>query len=191
MLKYFKFSHILATLLLSATGAALAGGSAGQLTAQMTLTGGCAVSGAATGGGSGASFGTLDFGVQPSTFTGVLVATPNGGAGGAGSTQIVCSPDVVAMSVSVSGGNNPGQGASLGTGTRAMRLGSANFLPYEVYSDASMTTAYPSSGGAVGVALAGTGVATSLPVFGRIHKTHGGAMPSGTYADVLQVTLSW
>ncbi|WP_326540973.1 spore coat protein U domain-containing protein [Pseudorhodoferax sp.] len=186
-----KIPLFLATLLLGAATAALAGGMGGQLTAQMTLTGGCAVSAAASGSAAGANFGTLDFGVQPSTFTGVLLATPSGGAGGAGTTQIVCSPDVSAMSVSVNAGNNPGQGTGIGAGTRAMRLGSASYLPYEVYSDAAMTSAYPTSGGAVGVSLNATGGAFALPVFGRVHKTHAGAVASGTYADTLQVTLSW
>ncbi|KQP37597.1 spore coat U domain-containing protein [Pseudorhodoferax sp. Leaf274] len=186
-----KFSFFVATLLLACASASQAGGVGGQLMAQMTLTGGCAVSGAASGSASSANFGTLDFGVQPSTFTGVLLATANGGAGGAGSTQIVCSPDVSAMSVSVNAGNNPGQGASVGAGTRAMRLGTGSYLPYEVYSDAAMTSAYPTSGGVVGVSLAANGGAFTLPVFGRVNKTQAGAIASGTYADTLQVTLGW
>lgn len=185
-----KFSLFLASAFLATASAAQAGGMGGQLMAQMTLTGGCAVSGAATTTSS-ANFGTLDFGVQPSTFTGVLLATASGGAGGAGTTQIVCSPDVSAMSVSVNAGNNPGQGASLGAGTRAMRLGTSSYLPYEVYCDAAMTTAYPTSGGAVGVSLAAHGGAFALPVFARVNKTSAGAVPAGTYADTLQVTLSW
>lgn len=174
-----------------ASGTLAAGGMGGQLTAQMTLSGGCTVSGAAASSGNGANLGVLDFGVQPSTFTGVLVAAATGGASGTGATHILCSPDVAAMSVSVSAGNHPGQGSALGVGSRAMRLGSSNYLPYEVYSDAAMTAAYPVSGNPVGVALTGSGEAIPLPVYGRIHKTNGGAIPSGTYADILQVTLSW
>ncbi len=186
-----KFSLFLACVLLGCGSAAVAGGAGGQLMAQMTLTGGCAVSGGGSGGAASANFGTLDFGVQPSTFTGVLLASAAGGAGGAGATQVVCSPDVSAMSVSVNAGNHPGQGTSVGTGTRAMRLGSSAYLPYEVYSDPAMTTAYPTSGGAVGVSMAANGGAFTLPVYGRVNKTHAGAVPSGTYADTLQVTLSW
>jgi spore coat protein U-like protein len=190
MMNTQKFSLFLGSALLAAASAAQAGGMGGQLMTQMTLTGGCAVSGS-SGSASSANFGTLDFGIQPSTFTGVLLATASGGAGGAGTTQIVCSPDVNAMSVSVNAGNNPGQGASVGAGTRAMRLGTSSYLPYEVYSDAAMTTAYPTSGSAVGVSLAANGGAFALPVFARVNKTNAGAVPAGTYADTLQVTLSW
>lgn len=186
-----KIALALTTLAVVATPALAAGSMAGQLNAQMTLQSGCIVSGAPGAGSSGVSFGTLDFGVQPSTFLGVLTATPSGGAGGAGATEILCSPDVTALSISVSAGNNAGQGAAVGTGARAMRLGTANYLPYEVYSDAGMTTAYPTSGTTLGVVLPGTGAALPLPVFGRINKTNPNAVPAGTYTDVLQVTLSW
>jgi spore coat protein U-like protein len=190
-MKIRNLALLLFPFLMVAASADHAGGIGGQLTAQMTLTGGCAVVGSGLGSASNANFGLLDFGVQPSSFTGVLMATPTTGVGGAGSTNIVCSPDVSAMSISVNAGNNPGQGANIGAGTRAMRLGTSGYLPYEIYSDAAMTTAYPTSGAAVGVAVAANGAAFALPIFGRVNKTASGAMPSGTYADTLQVTLSW
>lgn len=170
----------------------LASGSmAGQLNAQVTLQSGCIVSGAPGAGVSGVNFGTLDFGAHPATFTGVLTATPSSGAGGAGATQILCSPDVTALSISVSAGNNAGEGAAVGTGARAMRLGTASYLPYEVYSDSGMTSAYPVSGNALGVVLPGNGAALPLPIYGRINKTSHNAVAAGAYTDVLQVTLSW
>ena len=175
---------------LAALNGHAAGNLTGQLNAQMVLQAGCLVSGAPGAGTSGVNLGTLDFGMQPSTFSGVLTASATGGAAGAGATQIICSPDVTSINVSVSGGNNTGQGASIGTGSRAMKFG-ASYLPYEVYSDAGMTSAYPSSGAAVGVTLPGAGAAFPLPVFGRVNKTNPAAMASGTYTDVLQVTLSW
>lgn len=167
-----------------------AGNMAGQLLAQMVLQPGCMVSGASASGGAGVNLGTLDFGAQPATFMGVLTASPTGGAGGAGGTQIVCSPEVTALSVAASAGNHAGQGSGVGTGSRALRFGTS-YLPYEVYSDAAMTSAYPTSGNAVGVTLPPAGTAFALPVFGRIHKTSGNAMAPGTYTDVLQVTISW
>lgn len=79
-----------------------------------------------------------------------------------------------------------GHGGSIGIG-----IGTCTFyLPYEVYSDSGMTSAYPTSG-STGVTLPGAGTAFPLPVFGRINKTNPAAMASGTYTDVLQVTLSW
>jgi len=177
-------------LLACCLDAQAAGNMSGTLGASMVLTAGCAVSGATSGTGTGVNFGTLEFGTQPSTFTGVLVANPTGGAQGGGATQISCSPDVSALSVSVSGGNNPGQGGNVGSGTRALKHGSS-YLPYEVYSDAGMATAFPAAATPVGVVMPGTGAPMALPVYGRINKTSAGAMPAGTYVDVLQVTLSW
>lgn len=182
----------LSTVAVLASSPAMAAGSlAGQLNAQMTLQAGCIISGAPGAGTTGVNFGTLDFGTQPATFTGMLLATASGGAGGAGATQILCSPDVTSLSIAISAGNNAGQGGSVGTGARAMKLGTSNFLPYEVYSDAAMTSAYPTSASAIGVTLPGTGVALPLPIYGRINKTSAAALMSGTYTDVLQVTLSW
>jgi spore coat protein U-like protein len=177
-------------LSLCSLGASAAGSLAGQLNAQMVLQSGCVISGDASGAATGVNFGTLDFGIQPSTFTGVLTTAATAGAGGAGATNIICSPDVTSLNVAVSAGNNAGQGASIGTGARAMKKGTS-YLPYDVYSDSGLTTVYPTSGSAVGITLPGTGAAFPLPVYGRINKTSANAMASGTYTDVLQVTLSW
>lgn len=171
-------------------GAQAAGSMAGQLNAQMVLQSSCYITGASGAGTTGVNFGALDFGSQPSTFTGVLTSAASGGAGGAGATQITCSPDITAITVSVSGGNNAGQGGSVGVGSRAMKLGTA-YLPYEVYSDVALTTAYPANASSLSVVLPGTGASVDLPIFGRINKTSSNAMPTGTYVDVLQVTLTW
>ncbi|MFZ4284769.1 Csu type fimbrial protein [Variovorax sp. HJSM1_2] len=167
-----------------------AGNMAGQLNTQMVLQPGCYISGAANAGNTGVNLGTLDFGAHPSTFAGVLTTGATGGVGAAGATQLVCSPDITSLTVSVSGGNNAGQGSSVGTGSRAMKQGSS-YLPYEVYSDAALTNAYPANATGLGVSLPGTGAPVTLPVHGRINKTSSNGMPSGTYVDVLQVTLSW
>jgi spore coat protein U-like protein len=186
-----KIALALSTLAFAAVPAFASGSMAGQLNTKMVLQAGCIVSGAPGAGSTGVNFGTLDFGTQPATFTGILAATASGGAGGAGATQILCSPDVTSLSITVSGGNNAGQGGSVGIGSRAMKLGTSSYLPYEVYSDAGMTSAYPTSASAVGVTLPGTGVALPLPIYGRINKTSAAALTSGTYTDVLQVTLAW
>ena len=172
-------------------GAHAAGTLSGQLNTQMVLQASCIISGAPGAGSSGVNFGTLDFGTQPSTFTGVVTASASGGAAGAGATNIVCSTDITALTISVSAGNNAGQGGTIGTGARAMKLGTSTYLPYEVYSDSGLTTPYPTSATSLGVTLPGTGAPFPLPIFGRINKTSVNALPLGTYTDVLQVTLSW
>jgi spore coat protein U-like protein len=171
-----------------ATPAAAQGTLSGTVAATLTLTSSCVISGDTVT--SGADFGTLDFGAEPANFTGTLTTQATGGAGGAGNTQIVCSPDVDGVSVSVDGGQHAGEGAGIGDGARALANG-ADFLPYDVYSSSSFTTAYPVDGSAVSVPIATAGAAFDLPVFARINKTSAVALPAGTYTDSLAVTITF
>lgn len=159
----------------------------GQLNAQITLTSGCIIFGG-PGTVSGANFGTLDFGVRPSTFIGTATAVATGGEGG-GTTQVVCSPEVSAINIAVSPGNHAGQGTS-GVGQRAMSNGSA-FLAYDVYQDPAHTTPYPLSSAVTGIAVPVTGSAFVLPIYGLVNKTTPNALPAGTYTDQLQITLTF
>jgi spore coat protein U-like protein len=160
----------------------------GTLGASLELTSSCVISGdTAT---TGANFGTLDFGTRPATFSGVLTTQATGGAGGPGNTQLLCSPDVTSVTVTVSGGSNPGEGASLGTGARALAQAS-NFMPYDVYSDSGHTTVYPTNGTGVAVSVPAPGTAFALPIYGRINKTSAAAVAIGTYVDTLTVTIEF
>ena len=176
-----------ACLTLAAPGGAAAQSLSGTLDATMTLTSACAVSGSALT--SGLSFGTLDFGSQPATFTGPIAATPAGGSGGVGATQIVCSPDVGSIAISVSGGDNQGQGSSLGTGARALATGT-DYLPYDVFSDSGHTQAFPIDT-SVAVPIAVPGAPFNLPIYGLVNKTSSAAVQPGTYIDQLLVAISW
>lgn len=171
------------SLVMAAPAAAVTG----QLTSQITLTSGCIIFGG-PGTINGANFGTLDFGVRPSTFTGTATAVATGGEGG-GTTQIVCSPEVTAINITVGGGNHAGQGTS-GVGQRAMSNGAA-FLAYDVYQDAGHATPYPVSSVVTGIAVPITGAAFALPIFGLVNKPTPEALPAGTYTDQLQVTLTF
>jgi spore coat protein U-like protein len=170
-------------------GVAFAQGSLdGTLNATLELTSSCVISGdTAT---TGAQFGTLDFGQQPATFTGVLTAQATGGAGGPGATQIVCSPDVTSVSVGVSAGGHAGEGSSLGAGARALAFGTV-YIPYDVYSDAGYSVVYPTDGTPVAVSVPVPGTAFALPIFGRINKTSSQATAVGIYNDSLTVTISF
>ena len=161
---------------------------AGTIDSQITLVDGCAIFGAIDGPTTGANFGQLQFGAHASTFTGTVSATVSAGAGGAGATQIICSPDVSGLTISVDGGQNAGEGSSIGVGTRAMAFQSS-YLPYEVYRDAAMSSAYPI---ATPQSIATPSNAPAdLPIYGRVNKTDTGALATGTYTDQLLVTLSW
>lgn len=161
----------------------------GNLTASLTLTSSCVVVGT-PGTTSGINLGTLTFTSQPSTFTGTLAAIPTAGASGGGATQVLCSPDVSGLSITIDGGNNAGQGTAVGAGTRAMRNGTA-YVPYEIYQDVGHTVAYPVGSALTGFAVPASGAALNLPIFGQVNKTSATALPSGTYTDTLVVTLSF
>ena len=184
-----------AALLATAALATQAATLSGTLTASITLASSCLVVGA-PGATTGINLGTLDFGNWPATFTGVMNATPSGGVSGS-VTQLLCSPDVTGISLTVNGGLYSGQGSStVGTGTRAMRGISANnitaYLPYEIYSDAGYTNQFPIGSAVTGLAIPLTGLAVNLPLFARVNKsTIGAALPAATYSDTLIITLNY
>jgi spore coat protein U-like protein len=157
----------------------------GTLGATLDLTTACIVSGQSVM--TGADFGALDFGTHPATFAGVLQAQA---AGLSGNTQIVCSADLTGVTISVDGGQHPGEGATVGDGTRALASGS-NYVPYEIYSSAGTASPYPMGSPGVAVSIGSPGQPFTLPIFGRINKTSVSAVAAGTYQDTLQVTISF
>jgi spore coat protein U-like protein len=179
---------LLGGALVFAVPAAAQGTLSGTVAATLTLTSSCLISGDSVT--SGANFGTLDFGTAPANFTGSLTTQATGGAGGPGQTQIVCSPDVEGVDVSVDAGQHAGQGAAVGDGARALASGAA-FVPYDVYSTSSFTTAFPVDGSVVSVPIDTAGAAFDLPLFARINKTSPAALPAGTYTDSLAITIAF
>lgn len=163
----------------------------GTLQSRIQLTAGCMIAGS-SGAAAGVNFGTLDFGTRPSTFTGTVQATASGGESVSGPTQLVCSPDVLGISIQVGPGNYAGLGGSVGAGTRAMRNGStAAYIPYDVYRDSGHSQAYPLASSINGIAVPANGAAFPLPIYGQINKTDATALPAGMYTDTLQVTVTY
>ncbi|MES2610158.1 MAG: spore coat U domain-containing protein [Pseudomonadota bacterium] len=180
-----------AAVLALAAWPALAGTLGGTMQAQMQLTAGCMVAGS-SGASAGVNFGTLDFGTRPGSFTGIVTATPAGGEGASGPTQLVCSPEVLGISIQVGPGAYAGQGAGIGSGSRAMRNGStAAYIPYELYRDAGYTQPYPAGTAITGINVPANGAAFSLPIHGQINKSTPAALPAGMYTDTLQVTVTY
>ncbi|MBB2200570.1 Csu type fimbrial protein [Gluconacetobacter tumulisoli] len=143
------------------------------------VTAGCEIDGQVPAdGGSVGSFGTLDFGSQPSLSTETLTGTLLGGSG----VTISCTPGVAA-SMQVDGGRHDD-----GT-TRNLQLaaGSAQ-VPYRLYSDSAETAEIP-PGLAVTLDTSTTPGAVTLPLYGRLALP--GTGPAGTYADTLTITLQW
>jgi len=160
----------------------------GQVNAQLVLTSGCSID---SGGGSattGTNFGTLNFGTQPAGFTGKLNAQL-AGAGSGGATQVTCSSDVQAITVTIDGGQHASRGSANGVGSRAMSNGT-DYVPYELYADAGASTGYV-AGTATNVPIPTPGQPFDLPIYGLVDKTSAVALSTGTYTDTLNVTLGW
>ncbi len=159
----------------------------GKIDAKLALTSGCMINAGGGPIGTG-SFGTLDFGTHPSAFTGTVNSTANG-SGSSGAAQIICSPDVEAVQVTIDAGQHGGKGAGIGKGTRALNNG-AGYVPYEVYADKAGTTQYVAHT-AQTIRVPTPGAAFNLPVFGIAHKESTSALVAGAYNDTLSITLGW
>jgi spore coat protein U-like protein len=74
--------------------------------------------------------------------------------------------------------------------TRRMRLGATtNYVDYELYTDNTFTTSWPSTVGTPPYSYTGTGAQDTITVYGRIP---GQATPlAGTYTDTIQITLTY
>ncbi|APW38272.1 hypothetical protein RD110_14615 [Rhodoferax koreense] len=141
-----------------------------------TVQSGCLVVGSPTQS-SGVSFGMLDFGTQ-SAVAGT-VSTASLSASGGSMALVQCTPGA-AVSVTLDGGLN-----ALGA-QRRLRMGN-NYLPYQLYLSAAMTTTYHPG---VAVPIATGSAAMSLPVYGVATPPRSG-LPAGQYSDTVQVVFSW
>lgn len=127
---------------------------------------------------SGIQFGTVNFGSQ-SAVSGAS-ATAWLGASGGSMAQVQCTSGAT-VTITFDAGQN-----ALGS-QRRLKYGSNHYLPYNLYTSASMATSYAPG---VGVPLDTTQGATSLPVYGRATPPASG-LPAGQYTDTVQVVLSW
>jgi spore coat protein U-like protein len=183
------FTVVIGVALTIFSTAAHAQSISGTLNATLTISSACRIVG--NSGTSGLNFGTLSFGTAPSTFTGQLSAQATGGVGGPGNTQLICSPDITGITVTIDGGQNAGQGSSIGTGTRAMAINGPSYMPYEIYSNVGHTTAYPIGAPGLSVTVSVPGTAFDLPIYGLVNKTSSSASPMGGYQYTLTVTVAW
>lgn len=138
-----------------------------------TITPGCSVT-----SGTGAVFGTFNFGTRTGVESGIASAAfvPNG------SLSLACTPGVT-LSMTIDGGQNY-------TSVRRMvRSGGTNAVPYRLYTSSSLAASSEILvNQAVTVAYSNSNNIT-LPLFGAAQLT--GFSPAGTYTDQLTVTLSW
>lgn len=157
---------------------------AGTLQSQLVLESACLITGQTAT--SGLDFGMLDFGTQPSTFTGAVNSTLAGGL------SLTCSAGITGVTVAVDLGQHAaglaGGIANGTTGTRAMSIGSSttDVINYDVYPTDGGTVPYPALGSSVPVSGS-----TAVPFFGKINRTTATGLAAGTYTDTLAVTISW
>jgi len=150
----------------------------GQITSSLTLISSCQVNG--SGGSTGLNFGALNFGTANSLFT-----TANGQVlgGGGGALSILCSSGTT-PSVKVRAGANDGKSPG---GSRALFDGVANYVPYDLYTDAGHSQLLAIDG--VITLAASTGVAQTVNIYGQAVGKAG--LPAGTYTDTIAVELTF
>jgi len=150
----------------------------GQITSSLTLISSCQVNG--SGGSTGLNFGALNFGTANSLFT-----TANGQVlgGGGGALSILCSSGTT-PSVKVRAGANDGKSPG---GSRALYDGVANYVPYDLYTDAGHSQLLAIDG--VITLAASTGVAQTVNIYGQAVGKAG--LPAGTYTDTIAVELTF
>ncbi|WP_162527241.1 spore coat U domain-containing protein [Sphingomonas solaris] len=150
--------------------------SSGTIALALTVTNACVVNGAGAVQSNVGSLGTIRFTDQPGIFgnvDGQLV-------GSLGTLQVLCSPGVTpALTI--------GAGANDAAGKHHLASG-GNTVAYRLFSDSARTSEIT-----IGQQLAlgtATTTAISVPIYARVNSA-GAVLPAGSYADTVQVTLSW
>ena len=150
----------------------------GQITSSLILISSCQVNG--SGGSTGLNFGALNFGTANSLFT---TATGQVLGGGGGALSILCSAGTT-PTVKVRAGAHDGLSPG---GTRALYDGVANYVPYDLYTDAGHSQLLAIDG-VINLA-ASTGVAQTVNIYGQAVGKAG--LPAGTYTDTISVELTF
>ncbi|QJP96388.1 Csu type fimbrial protein [Pseudomonas fluorescens] len=150
----------------------------GQITSSLILISSCQVNG--SGGSTGLNFGALNFGTADSLFT---TATGQVLGGGGGALSILCSAGTT-PTVKVRAGAHDGQSPG---GSRALYDGVANYVPYDLYTDAGHSQLLAIDG--VISLAASTGVAQTVNIYGQAVGKAG--LPAGTYTDTIAVELTF
>lgn len=150
----------------------------GQITSSLILISSCQVNGG--GGSSNLNFGALNFGTANSLFTS---ASGQVLGGGGGALSILCSAGTT-PTVKVRAGAHDGQSAG---GTRALYDGVANYVPYDLYTDAGHSQLLAIDG-VINLAPS-TGVAQTVNIYGQALGKAG--LPAGTYTDTISVELTF
>ncbi len=177
----YRILLIPAALLLAPFSMADAAGTVqGQLGIQIIIGAGCTINNGSSNGSTN-NFGSINFGQHP-TLDSTLDAQSVGVTAGS-SFGINCAAST-AYSVALNSGLN------VGASNQRRMINGANFVSYNLYSDAGRATAWGNgSNGGNAVTGTGTGAVQEMVVYGRVPNQTTPAV--GTYVDTVQVTVTW
>ena len=156
------------------------GSSTGFIQARLVISAACQISSDPQQPASLGNPGLLDFGARGPTWDRPLTSRVDE-AGGEGSLQISCTPQVRAFSVRINGGLNGGDGVRRLSNGREL-------IPYQLAIDPGGNSRYD-----IGQARTFTISSTQqvpVPIYGVV-IAQPRALPAGLYRDTLRVTLDW
>ncbi|QKL02582.1 SCPU domain-containing protein [Pseudomonas sp. NY5710] len=161
-------------------GGAAHGSSTGFIQARLVISAACQISSNEAQPANLANPGLLDFGERGPNWDQPLLSRVDE-AGGEGSLQISCTPEVRAFNVRINGGMHGDDGI------RRLSNGS-QLIPYQLAVDPGGNSRY-----GIGQARAFTISSTQqipIPIYGVV-VAQPRALPAGLYRDTLRVTLDW
>lgn len=162
------------------SGGAAHGSTTGFIQARLVISAACQISSDDTQPAVLGNPGLLDFGERGPNWDQPLRSRVDE-AGGAGSLQISCTPEVRAFNVRINGGLNGDDGVRRLSNGREL-------IPYQLAVDPGGNSRY-----AIGQARAFTINSTQqvpIPIYGVV-VAQPRALPAGLYRDTLRVTLDW
>lgn len=153
----------------------------GTVDATITLEAGCIVNGQNfDDGATGADFGTIDFGTHNTLFVQSDAQILSGATG----FTVQCSNGIT-PTITFEAGLNDSEGAGVGLHAMAHQTDSAQFVTYNLYSDAGRSTIIPVGGD---MTLADDGTEQTVTVYARAFGEDG--LITGTYTDTLTVVVT-
>lgn len=147
----------------------------GNIAVSLTVNSTCLVNNVSSG-----TFGALAFGPVADLNTNVDAEVGSSGL------SVLCSSGTAAELTVGAGGNDASSVRHLSNGA-----GTPTLISYRLYSNSGRTTEI-AIGGTINV-LAGTGVAQSVPIYGRVVASEQTLKypPAGSYVDTISATLTW
>jgi spore coat protein U-like protein len=156
---------VLSTLAALASSSALAATATGSFNVQVIIQETCVVASPAST--------TLDFGTQTLLNANIDAAT---------TIQVQCT-NGTDYDVSLDNGQNA---------SRRMRLGAtANYVDYELYTNATRTTVWPTAAGTAPYPYTANGSAQNISVYGRIPAQATPTASATAYTDVVAITVTY